>query len=133
MTDALVAPSARNMTRTYMIAELASRGFSGSSWTTKVPASRPARFFTIEKLNTATEVRFIADSQLIQIRVYDTDEGRCEDTAELIRGLWEVMPTQLQVQSVEIAGGPTYQVDPDVPNLTRYLITAWVTVMTQPA
>jgi hypothetical protein len=132
MTDALVAPSARNLTRSFMMGELGARGITGS-WTTKVPASRTDRFFTIEKLNTAMAVRFIANSQLIQIRVYDTDEGRCEETAELVRGLWEVMPTGLQVQSVEIAGGPTYQVDPDVPNLSRYLITAWVTVMTRPA
>lgn len=129
--DALVAPSARDLTRTYMIAQLASRGFSGSSWTTQVPATRPDRFFTIEELNSADEFYLVADSQLIQIRVYDKDAKRAADTARLIKGLWKVMPSELEVQNVDIAGGPTYQVDPDVPNLTRYLLTGWVTVMNE--
>jgi hypothetical protein len=33
------------------------------------------------------------------------------------------------VQDVEKAGGPTRQKDPDYPDLERYVITAWVTVM----
>jgi hypothetical protein len=33
------------------------------------------------------------------------------------------------VQDVEHAGGPTEQGDPDIPDLTRYVITAWVTVV----
>jgi hypothetical protein len=131
--DALVAPSARDLTRTFMIGQLAARGFTDSSWTTKVPASRPERFFTIEELNTADDFGIFAESQLLQIRVYDSNEKRCGETARLIKGLWQSMPEELDVQFVEIAGGPTYQTDPDVPNLTRYLITGWVTVMTRPA
>ena len=130
MPEALVAPSARDLTRSYMIAQLAERGFPGSSWTTQVPASRPDRFFTIEELNSADEYELVAESQLIQIRIYDIDARRAATTARLIKGLWKVMPSELDVQNVEIAGGPTYQVDPDVPNLTRYLLTGWVTVMT---
>ena len=129
--DALVAPSARDLTRTYVINQLALRGFAGSSWTTQVPATRPERFFTIEELNSADEVELLADSQLIQIRVYDVNAKRAADTARLIKGLWKVMPAELEVQNVEIAGGPTYQTDPDVPNLTRYLLTGWVTVMNE--
>lgn len=127
--DALVAPSARDLTRTYMISQLAARGFPESSWTTQVPATRPQRFFTIEELNSADEFYLVADSQLIQIRVYDVDARRAAETARLIKGLWKVMPSELDVQNVDIAGGPTYQTDPDVPNLTRYLLTGWVTVM----
>lgn len=129
MPDALVAPSARDLTRTYMLAELSARGIT-ASWTTQVPATRPDRFFTIEELNSATEYGIFADSQLLQIRVYDVDAKRAADTARLVKGLWQVMPNELEVQNVEIAGGPTYQTDPDVPNLTRYLLTGWVTVMT---
>jgi hypothetical protein len=68
---------------------------------------------------------------LIQIRVYDKDAQRAAATARLVKGLWKVMPAELEVQNVDIAGGPTYQVDPDVPNLTRYLLTGWVTVMNE--
>lgn len=114
-----------------MIAQLALRGFSGSSWTTQVPASRPDRFFTIEELNSADEFYLVADSQLIQIRVYDKDAKRAAETARLVKGLWKVMPSELEVQNVDIAGGPTYQTDPDVPNLTRYLLTGWVTVINE--
>jgi hypothetical protein len=114
-----------------MIAQLAARGFPGSSWTTQVPATRPDRFFTIEDLNTADEFGIFADSQLIQIRGYDIDAKRCATTMRLIKGLWLVMPSELEVQNVEIAGGPTYQTDPDVPTLTRYLLTGWVTVMNE--
>lgn len=128
MPEALVAPSARDLTRTYMLAQLSARGITGS-WTDKVPEVRPDRFFTIEELNSAAEFGFIADSQLLQVRCYDTDGKRCAQTARLVKGLWLVMPNELFVQNVAIPGGPTHQADPDVPGLTRYLITAWVTVM----
>ena len=130
MVDAYIAPSARDMTRTYLIAQLALRGIT-FPWTSKVPAIRPDRFGTIQELN-ATDLEFFADSQLIQLHFYDTDERRCAATARLAKGLWKVMPTELEVQSVEIAGGPTQQADPDVPGLERYLVTGWVTVMTVP-
>jgi hypothetical protein len=77
-------------------------------------------------------MEFFADSQLIQLQFYDVNEARCASTARLAKGLWKVMPTELEVQSVEIAGGPTQQRDPDVPGLERYLVTGWVTVMTVP-
>jgi hypothetical protein len=130
MVDAYIAPSARDLTRDYLIRELTARGhvFPISS---KVPATRPARFGTIQELN-ATDMEFFADSQLIQLHFYDSDERRCASTARLAKGLWKVMPTELEVQSVEIAGGPTQQADPDVPGLERYLVTGWVTVMTVP-
>lgn len=130
MVDAYVAPSARDATRTYMLAQLAQRGHT-MTMTSQVPASRPERFATILELN-ATDFEFIADSQLLQLQFYDTNPKRCSDVARLAKGLWKVMPTELEVQSVEIAGGPTEQADPDVPGLTRYLITGWVTMMTQP-
>lgn len=130
MVDALVAPSARDATRTYILAQLAQRGII-MTMTSQVPATRPERFATILELN-ATDFEFIADSQLLQLQLYDTNPQRCAQTARLVKGLWKVMPTELEVQAVEIAGGPTEQADPDVPGLTRYLITGWVTVMTQP-
>lgn len=131
MVDAYVAPSARDLTRTYMAAQLAQRGIV-FPWTSQVPAVRPDRFGTIQELN-ATDFEFIADSQLLQLHFYDVNAARCASTARLGKGLWKVMPTELEVQSVEIAGGPTEQADPDVPGLSRYLVTAWVTVMTVPA
>lgn len=130
MVDAYVAPSARDLTRVYLTQQLALRGIT-FGWTSKVPATRPDRFGTIMELN-STDVEFFADSQLIQLHLYDVNEGRCAATARLAKGLWKVMPTELEVQSVEIAGGPTQQADPDVPGLERYLVTGWVTVMTVP-
>lgn len=132
MPEVLLAPSARDITRTYMLAQLAERGIT-ASWTDKVPESRPARFFTLEELNSTTPFGRFADAQLIQIRCYDTDPKRCAQTAKLVKALWLVMPTELVVQSVEWAGGPTSQADPDVPGLARIVLTAWVTVMTVPA
>jgi hypothetical protein len=132
MVEALVAPSGRDLTRTYMLSELSSRSIT-FPWSTEVPDPRPGRFATIEELNSRDQHGFFADSQLIQIRLYDTDGQRCAATARLVKGLWLVMPNQLIVQEVEHAGGPTRQKDPNVPSLERFLVTAWVTVMTAPA
>lgn len=132
MTDpipAWVAPSARDYTRDYMIAQLELRGIT-LPWSTTIPATRPARFFTIEELNTADEYGVIAEAQLIQIRCYDADRKRLGETMRLVKGLWKVMSAQLLVQSVEHAGGPLYDVDPDVPGLYYGQVIAWVTVMT---
>ena len=129
MVDAYIAPSARDLTRTFILKELASRGIN-ITMTSQVPATRPDRFATILELN-ATDFEFIADSQLLQLQFYDTNPQRCASTARLAKGIWKVMPTELEVQDVEIAGGPTEQADPDVPGLARYLVTGWVTVMTQ--
>lgn len=132
MPEALVAPSGRDLTRTYMLAELTARSIT-MPWDTEVPDPRPDRFATIEDLNTTNAHGRFSESQLIQIRVYDTDGKRCRNTAALVKGLWLVMPDQLFVQDVEHAGGPTRQKDPNVPSLERYLVTAWVTVMSTPA
>lgn len=129
MVDAFVAPSARDATRAFLLTQWAQRGIT-MTLTSEVPEIRPARFATILELN-ATDEEFYADSQLLQLQLYDENPQRCAATARLTKGLWKMMPTELEVQSVEIAGGPTEQADPDVPGLRRYLITGWVTVMTQ--
>ena len=131
-----VAPSARDLTRTYMMAQLAipRGGFSIPStvtWTSSIPPDpRPARFFTIEELNSATEYGIFADAQLIQIRAYDKDLKWLGQTMRLTKALWKVMPAELKVQSVEHAGGPSYDEDPDVPGLRYGQLISWVTVMT---
>jgi hypothetical protein len=132
MVEALVAPSARDLTRTYMLAQLAARDIEGP-WESGVPQIRPDRFFTIEELNSKSEHGRVADSQLIQIRAYDTTEARGMTTGRLIKALWLVMPAEYVVQSVEHVGGPTPSMDPDVPGLHRSTVIAWVTVMTAPA
>ena len=128
---AWVAPSARDLTRTYMMAQLEARGTTGLSWTTSIPAPRPARFFTIEELNSATEYGVFADAQMIQIRGYDTDTKRLGETMRLIKALWKVMPIERKVQDVEHAGGPLFDEDPDVPGLRYGQVISWVTVMTK--
>ena len=130
MADVHVAPSARDITRDYLLTELALHGIT-MTWTTQVPFDRPDRFGTLEELNAVDDFGFIAESQLIQLRFYDVDAKRCAATARLGKGIWKGMPAGGKVVSVEIAGGPTYQNDPDVPQLTRYLITGWVTVMNE--
>lgn len=132
MPDALVAPSARDLTRTYMLAQLAQRGITGV-WESGVPANRPERFFTIEELNTSSPFGIFADAQLLQIRAYDLYEARAMSTGRLIKGLWQFMPAELIVQSVEHVGGPSHSLDPDVPGLHRSTVIAWVTVITAPA
>ena len=72
-----------------------------------------------------------ADAQMLQIRSYDTDLKRLGETMRLIKALWKVMPSELLVQDVEHAGGPSYDEDPDVPGLRYGQLIAWVTVMTQ--
>jgi hypothetical protein len=110
-----------------MLAQMAQRNIA-APWSVGIPEERPERFFTIEQLNTRTEWIF-ADSVLLQIGVYDLDGKRAETTASLVKGLWLVMPNELNAQDVEHAGGPSYQKDPRVPHLNRLLVTAWVTVM----
>jgi hypothetical protein len=123
-----VAPSARDLTRTYMMAQLGARGIT-APWSSSIPADRPARFFTIEELNSATEYGVFADAQLLQIRGYDKDLQWLGATMRLIKGLWKVMPVELTVQGVEHAGGPSYDEDPDVPGLRYGQLISWVTVM----
>jgi hypothetical protein len=131
--QAWVAPSARDLTRDYMVAQLGARPdpLLHGSWTTSIPSARPSGpFFTIEELNSATEYGVFADSQLLQIRGYSTDQKWLGNTMRLIKGLWKVMPAQLLVQDVEHAGGPSYDEDPDVPGLRYGQLISWVTVMT---
>jgi hypothetical protein len=131
--DALVAPSARDLTRTYMMAQLGYRSITGP-WESGVPETRPDRFFTIEELNAGGDYGTVAlaESQLLQIRAYDTFEARAMQTGRLIKALWAVMPAEFQVQEVEHVGGPSHSLDPNVPGLHRATVIAWVTVMTAP-
>jgi hypothetical protein len=146
-----VSPSARDLTRTYMMEQLAlprppkfPTGIT-APWSSTVPAVRPAQFFTLEELNSATEYGVFADAQLIQIRGYSADLSWLTKTMRLIKGLWKVMPAwkvmsaqpgvqmfpEFEVQNVEHAGGPLYDEDPDVPGLRYGQIIAWVSVMTE--
>jgi hypothetical protein len=133
---AWVAPSARDYTRTYMVEQLAARGDT-APWSSSIPAQRPARFYTIEELNSATEYGVFADAQMLQIRGYDANLKDLGRNMRLIKGLWKMMPAWIdpvtgdQVQDVEHAGGPLYDEDPDVPGLRYGQLIAWVTVMTK--
>lgn len=130
MVQALVPPSARDHTRDFMLTQLSMRGIT-APWTSSIPANRPGQFFTIEELNSATDYGVFADAQLLQIRGYDSDRKRLGTTMRLVKGLWAVMPSELIVQSVEHAGGPSYDEDPDVEGLYYGQLIAWVTVMNQ--
>lgn len=125
-----VPPSARDLTRDFMIAQLGARGIT-APWSSSIPAQRPSRFFTIEELNSATEYGVFADAQLLQIRAYDADLKWLGSTMRLVKGLWKVMPVEREVQNVEHAGGPSYDEDPDVPGLRYGQVISWVTVMTE--
>lgn len=142
MTDqiqVLVAPSARDLTRTFMLVQLATRTIAPDTtpvtapWSSGIPATRPTRFFTVEELNSAAPFGVLVDAQLIQIRAYDADREWLGRVTRLIKALWKVMPVELMVQDVEHAGGPTYDTDPDVPGLHYGQVIAWVTVMNTPA
>ena len=133
-----VAPSARDLTRAYMIAQLAARTPPITApWSSSIPAPRPAQFFTIEELNSTTEYGVFADAQLLQIRGYSTDLKWLGSTMRLVKGLWKMLPAWIdpvtgeQAQDVEHAGGPSLDEDPDVPGLRYGQIISWVTVMTQ--
>lgn len=129
--DVLVAPSARDITRRYMLAQLSARGDT-APWSSAIPAQRPARFFTIEELNSASEYGAAAESQLLQIRGYDNNREQLGKKMRLIKALWAAMPVELEVQSVEHAGGPLYDEDPDIDGLYYGQLIAWVTVMNEP-
>lgn len=131
MTDqipVLLSPSARDLTRTFMLEQLPLRGIT-APWSTGIPPNRPARFFTIEELNSTAPFGVLVDSQLVQIRGYDADLQWLGETMRLIKALWKVMPTELRVQDVEHAGGPLYDEDPDVAGLYYGQVISWVTVM----
>jgi hypothetical protein len=138
MTDpipVLVAPSARDLTREYMIAQLETRGIT-APWSTGIPAQRPAVFFVIEDLNTAEPYGPLAEAQMIQVRCYNADLKWLSSTMRLVKAVWKVMPvwvsptTGVQAQEVEHAGGPSFDMDPAVPGLYYGQVISWVTVMT---
>lgn len=125
----LGTPSAYQLTRNYFLAECPARGWP-TNMTQQVPDTLPTgrRFWTLERLQTVKPLRFTS-SQLLQLRYYDPDGKRAEQIADEALELWLVMPSFGQVQDVEHAGGPVAQGDPDIPDLTRYVITCWVTVV----
>jgi hypothetical protein len=68
----------------------------------------------------------------MQLRYYDPDGKRAEQIGFDALEYWLMMPSKAYggpVQDVEHAGGPVRQKDPDVPDLERYVITCWVSVM----
>jgi hypothetical protein len=125
----LGTPSAYRLTRNYFLGECPARGWP-TNMSQKVPDPLPTgrRFWTLVRLNTVKPYRF-ASSQLLQLRYYDPDGKRAEQIADQALELWLVMPSFGLVQDVEHAGGPIEQSDPDYPDLERYVITCWVTVM----
>lgn len=129
MTDILGTPSAYKLTKSYFLSEAPGRSWP-TNFTMTVPDPLPTgrRFWTCERLNTAKEFQFTS-SQLMQLRYYDPDGQRAEQIADEALELWLVMPIVGTVQDVEHAGGPIRQKDPDYPDLERYVITCWVTVM----
>jgi len=129
MIPILGTPSAYRLTREYWLAECPRRGWP-TNLTQKVPDPLPGgrRFWTLVRLNTRKENRFTS-SQLLQLRYHDPNGNRAEQIADDALELWLVMPSFGMVQDVEHAGGPTSSPDPNVPDLQRMLITAWVTVI----
>lgn len=128
-TPILGTPSAYQLTRNFFLSECPGRGWP-TNITQQVPDPLPTgrRFWTLERLNTVKPFQ-IASSQLLQLRYYDPDGKRAEQIADQALELWLAMPSAGQVQDVDHAGGPVRQKDPDYPDLERYVITAWVTVM----
>jgi hypothetical protein len=131
-TPTLGTPSAYQLTRNFFLAEAPGRGWP-TNITQQVPSRLPTgrRFWTLELLNTVQPLRFTS-SQLLQLRYYDPDGKRAERVAFDAADLWDMMPSAdpySPVQNVEHAGGPTRQKDPDIPDLERYVITRWVTVV----
>jgi hypothetical protein len=127
--DILGTPSAYQITRNFFLSECPDRGWP-TNITQQVPDPLPTgrRFWTLERLNTTKQFQFTS-SQLMQLRYYDPDGKRAEQIADQALELWLVMPINGLVQDVEHAGGPIRQKDPDYPDLERYVITAWVTVL----
>lgn len=128
-TPILGTPSAYQLTRNFFLSEAPGRGWP-TNITQQVPDPLPTgrRFWTLERLNTVKPFRFTS-SQLLQLRYYDPDGKRCEQIADQALELWFMLPSFGAVQDVEHAGGPVRQKDPDIPDLERYVITCWVTVM----
>ncbi len=128
-TPILGTPSAYQLTRSFFLAQCSSRNWP-TNITQQVPDPLPTgrRFWTLERLQTVKPFRFTS-SQLLQLRYYDPNGQRAEQIADQALELWLLMPDFGEVQDVEHAGGPTRQKDPDIPDLERYVITCWVSVM----
>lgn len=127
--DILGTPSAYQITRNFFLTECPGRGWP-TNITQQVPDPLPTgrRFWTLERLNSTKPFQFTS-SQLLQLRYYDPNGQRAELIADQALELWLVMPINGLVQDVEHAGGPIRQKDPDYPDLERYVITCWVSVM----
>ncbi|AMT69994.1 hypothetical protein [Mycobacteroides immunogenum] len=127
MADALIPASATQLVIPYLTAQLAARGHT-VAFSHKVPETHPARFGTVQLINSSTDHDF-SDNALVEIAYFDADEARAEQVSILIKGLLQAMPaSEPGVQWTEHVSGPTQQNDPDVPDIGRYLITTWVTV-----
>lgn len=114
--------------------ELAIRGCTYPWFVSDIPEDRPAdnRFIVIDQLNTRQDHAFAVDV-LTQFRIHDPEDRRCKRVAQLVNGLAEMLPSGLEVQWAEHAGGPTELPDPDLPGVRRYLVTWWLTVPCQVA
>lgn len=128
-TPILGTPKAYNLTRSYFLAECPTRGWP-TNFDQEVPNQLPTgrRFWTLQMLNVVKPYRF-ASSQLMQLSYYDPDGQRAAGVAFDALEFWLVMPSFGAVQDVEHAGGPVPNKDPNIPDLQRYVITCWVTVM----
>jgi hypothetical protein len=122
-------PSAYQITRDFFLTECPGRGWP-TNITQQVPDPLPTgrRFWTLERLNTTKTFQFTS-SQLMQLRYYDPNGQRAEQIADQALELWLTLPIGGLAQDVEHAGGPSRQKDPDYPDLERYVITCWVTVL----
>lgn len=131
-TPILGTPSGYDLTRTHFLAECPARSWP-TNFSVQVPSPLPTgrRFWTCELLNTRKPHRFVT-SQLMQLRYYDPDGKRASQVAFDALEYWLMMPSKAYggpVQDVEHAGGPSRQKDPDIPDLERYVVTCWVTVI----
>lgn len=131
-TPILGTPSAYQLTRNYFLTECPGRGWP-TNITQQVPDPLPTgrRFWTLARTQTVKPHRFTS-SQLLVLSYYDPDGKRGEQIADQALELWFMMPSKAwtgPVQDVEHAGGPVPRADPNVPDLQRFDITCWVTVM----
>lgn len=132
MPTAYVPPDILTIAREYLITEFGFRGGDYADFTfhlLDIPATRPENpFIVIEQLNVRQDTIFAVDV-LTQFRVYDRDGRRGKNAAWLVNGLVPQMPNGLEVNWAEHAGGPTELPDPDVPGLSYWAVTWWITAL----